>query len=595
MADQSGHNYQVLARKYRPETFADLVGQDAMVRTLKNAFEADRIAQAFIMTGIRGTGKTTTARIIAKGINCIGVDGKGGPTTEPCGQCEHCVAIGKGAHVDVMEMDAASRTGVGDIREIIDSVHYRAASARYKIYIIDEVHMLSTSAFNALLKTLEEPPEHVKFIFATTEIRKVPVTVLSRCQRFDLRRIEPEDMIGLLRKIAVAEGGQITDEALALITRAAEGSARDATSLLDQAISHGAGETTADQVRAMLGLADRGRVLDLFDMVMKGQASEALAELGGQYADGADPLAVLRDLAEITHWISVIKITPNAADDPTVSPDERVRGLGFAEQLPMRALTRMWQMLLKALEEVASAPNAMMAAEMAVIRLTHVAELPSPEELVRKLGDMPAPPTPPSGGGGGAHAGSGTQASAQTAPAPGGTNGPVHGAPTMSATRPGGASPALATVAQSALARFATFENVLDLIRHNRDVKLLVEIETSLRLAKYAPGRIEFTPTDAAPSDLANRLAQRLQAWTGVRWGVTAVSDAQAPTIAETRDAELEAQKAAALENPLIQAVFAAFPKARITEIRTAQDLEQDAAMEALPEVSEEWDPFEEE
>ena len=282
MSDTSKPAYQVLARKYRPETFTDLVGQDAMVRTLRNAFEADRIAQAFIMTGIRGTGKTTTARIIAKGMNCIGTDGTGGPTTQPCGACEHCTAIMEGRHVDVMEMDAASNTGVANIREIIDSVHYRAASARYKVYIIDEVHMLSTAPFNALLKTLEEPPAHVKFIFATTEIRKVPVTVLSRCQRFDLRRIEPEAMIALMRRIAAAEGAEITDEALALIARAAEGSARDATSLLDQAISHGAGETTADQVRAMLGLADRGRVLDLFDMILKGEAAAALTELSGE-------------------------------------------------------------------------------------------------------------------------------------------------------------------------------------------------------------------------------------------------------------------------------------------------------------------------
>ncbi|MHA6347639.1 DNA polymerase III subunit gamma/tau, partial [Roseivivax sp. CAU 1761] len=396
--------YQVLARKYRPETFADLVGQDAMVRTLKNAFAADRIAQAFIMTGIRGTGKTTTARIIAKGMNCIGPDGEGGPTTEPCGVCEHCRAIIEGRHVDVLEMDAASNTGVGDIREIIDSVHYRAASARYKIYIIDEVHMLSVNAFNALLKTLEEPPAHVKFIFATTEIRKVPVTVLSRCQRFDLRRIEPETMLALLRRIAEREGAEISDEALMLITRAAEGSARDATSLLDQAISHGAGETTAEAVRAMLGLADRGRVLDLFDLVMRGDAAGALTELSAQYADGADPLAVLRDLAEVTHWISVVKITPDAAEDPTVSPEERSRGLAMAQALGMRPLTRMWQMLLKALEEVSAAPNAMMAAEMAVIRLTHVAELPSPEDLLRRL-QSEAPPPPPQPGPGGPPAG----------------------------------------------------------------------------------------------------------------------------------------------------------------------------------------------
>ena len=398
MSDTPEKNYQVLARKYRPETFADLVGQEAMVRTLKNAFKADRIAQAFIMTGIRGTGKTTTARIIAKGMNCIGPDGKGGPTTEPCGQCEHCVAIMEGRHVDVMEMDAASRTGINDIREIIDSVHYRAASARYKIYIIDEVHMLSTQAFNGLLKTLEEPPAHVKFIFATTEIRKVPVTVLSRCQRFDLRRIEPEDQIAMLRRIADAEGAAIADDALALITRAAEGSARDATSLLDQAISHGVGETSAAEVRAMLGLADRGRVLDLFDMILKGDAAGALTELSAQYADGADPLAVLRDLAEITHWVSVVKITPEAAEDPTISSDERARGQAMAAALPMRVLSRMWQMLLKALDEVAEAPNAMMAAEMAVIRLTHVADLPTPEELVRRLASETPPPAPPSGG-----------------------------------------------------------------------------------------------------------------------------------------------------------------------------------------------------
>ena len=347
MSDAPEKAYQVLARKYRPQTFADLIGQEAMVRTLKNAFAADRIAHAFVMTGVRGVGKTTTARIIAKGLNCVGPDGSGGPTTEPCGLCEPCRAIAEGRHVDVMEMDAASRTGVGDIREIIDSVHYRAASARYKIYIIDEVHMLSTSAFNALLKTLEEPPAHVKFIFATTEIRKVPVTVLSRCQRFDLKRIEPEVMMAHLTRVATAEGASLAPDALALITRAAEGSVRDAMSLMDQAIAHGAGETSAAQVRAMLGLADRGRVLDLFDMILTGDAAGALSELAAQYADGADPMAVLRDLAEITHWVSVIKITPSAADDPTTPPDERSRGLEMAEKLPMRVLSRMWQMLLK--------------------------------------------------------------------------------------------------------------------------------------------------------------------------------------------------------------------------------------------------------
>jgi DNA polymerase III subunit gamma/tau len=571
--------YQVLARKYRPQTFADLIGQDAMVRTLRNAFAADRIAQAFVMTGIRGTGKTTTARIIAKGMNCTGADGTGGPTTDPCGMCEHCVAIAEGRHVDVMEMDAASRTGVDDIREIIDGVAYRAASARYKIYIIDEVHMLSRNAFNALLKTLEEPPAHVKFIFATTEIRKVPVTVLSRCQRFDLRRIEPEVMIAHLRMIAGKEGAQIADDALALITRAAEGSVRDAMSLLDQAISHGAGETTVEQVRAMLGLADRGRVLDLFDLVMQGDAGGALSELSAQYAEGADPLAVLRDLAEVTHWISVIKITPETADDPTVSPDERVRGRDMAQRLPMRALTRMWQMLLKALEETSAAPNTMMAAEMAVIRLTHVAELPAPEDLVRRLADAPVPPPPPSGGG---------------APVPSGGLTTARGAPAGRVTSSGGVT-ALAVQTDSALARFATFGQVVELIRANRDVPLLIEVETGVRLARYEPGRIEFEPAPGAAPGLAQKLGSRLQQWTGTRWAVTLVNEGGHPTIAETRNAERSTLETQAREHPLVKAVLEAFPNARIADIRAPEVREAEAAQAALPEVEDEWDPFEEE
>ncbi|MFT6118775.1 MAG: DNA polymerase-3 subunit gamma/tau [Yoonia sp.] len=575
--------YQVLARKYRPETFVDLVGQDAMVRTLRNAFAADRIAQAFMMTGIRGTGKTTTARIIAKGMNCIGPDGTGKPTTEPCGICEHCVAIMEGRHVDVIEMDAASNTGVANIREIIDSVHYRAASARYKIYIIDEVHMLSTGAFNALLKTLEEPPAHVKFLFATTEIRKVPVTVLSRCQRFDLRRIEPEDQIALLRKIAIAEGAEISDDALALITRAAEGSARDAQSLLDQAISHGAGETTADQVRAMLGLADRGRVLDLFDMILKGEAAGALTELSAQYADGADPMAVLRDLAEITHWVSVIKITPDAAEDPTISPDERTRGQAMAADLPMRVMSRMWQMLLKALEEVAIAPNAMMAAEMAVIRLTHVADLPSPEELVKKLIDATPPPT------------NGGPSARAPAPNAGVTQAQstghiaTHSGP--SGPSASGAQTAVA-LAPDALAHYARFEDVVELIRQHRDVKLLVEVETGLQLVNYQPGRIEVNPTSDAAADLVGRLGSRLQSWTGNRWAITVVNEGGAPTIAQTRDVKENALRKSAEDHPLVQAVIAAFPRAKIIDIKTEADKAQDAMVEALPEVDEEWDPF---
>ena len=566
--------YQVLARKYRPATFADLIGQEAMVRTLKNAFAADRIAHAFVLTGVRGVGKTTTARIVAKGLNCVGADGTGGPTTEPCGLCEPCRAIAEGRHVDVMEMDAASRTGVGDIREIIDSVHYRAASARYKIYIIDEVHMLSTNAFNALLKTLEEPPAHVKFLFATTEIRKVPVTVLSRCQRFDLKRIEPEVMIAHLTRIAGLEGAKLAPDALALIARAAEGSVRDAMSLMDQAIAHGAGETTALQVRAMLGLADRGRTLDLFDMVMRGDAAAALGEIAAQYADGADPMAVLRDLAEITHWISVVKITPAAADDPTTPPEERDRGRDMAARLPMRALSRAWQMLIRAIEEVGQAPNAMMAAEMAVIRLTHVADLPDPETLIRRLQSQ-SPPAPAAG------------------PAPRGGGGP---GPVLSAVAGGSAQrmtePASDTApdAALALARFATFDHLVEMIREARDMKLLVDVETHVRLVRYAPGRIEFQPTDDAPRELAARLAHRLQGLTGARWGVSVVSQGGSPTIAETREADLRAEHTAASALPLVQAVLAAFPGARVVEVRDPAAL---AAAEALPEVEDEWDPFE--
>ncbi len=574
--------YQVLARKYRPESFADLIGQDAMVRTLRNAFASDRIHHAFVMTGIRGTGKTTTARIIAKGLNCIGADGQGGPTTDPCGVCEHCVAIAAGRHVDVLEMDAASRTGVDDIREIIASVAYRAASARYKIYIIDEVHMLSTNAFNALLKTLEEPPAHVKFIFATTEIRKVPVTVLSRCQRFDLRRVEPEVMMAHLARIAQAEGGQVAEDALALITRAAEGSVRDALSLLDQAISHGAGETTADQVRAMLGLADRGRVLDLFEHVMRGAAAEALQELSAQYADGADPLAVLRDLAEITHWLSVSQITPEASADPTLSPEERDRGAQLAQALPMRVLTRAWQMLLKALEEVAQSPSPMMAAEMAIIRLTHVADLPGPEEILRRWEN--AAPAP---GGGAAKPPAGSAGTSSAAPRPA----------VVPQTRPvaRGSGPALARAdAAPALAAYAQFDDVVALIREKRDMALLYEVETCLRLVRYSPGRIEFTPTETAAPDLAQRLGARLQGWTGARWAVTVVAGGGA-TLAEAASAAQDAAAEAARDHPVVAAVFAHFPQARIRAVRAlhASDPEETPAETPFDPVESDWDPFE--
>ena len=569
MQDATPKPYEVLARKYRPDDFTGLIGQDAMVQTLKNAFAADRIAQAFILTGIRGTGKTTTARIIAKGLNCIGADGTGGPTTEPCGTCANCTAITKGAHPDVLEMDGASQTGVNDVRDnIISTVSYAPASARYKIFIIDEVHMLSTNAFNALLKTLEEPPAHVKFIFATTEIRKVPVTVLSRCQRFDLRRIEPEVMMAHLAEIAGKEGAEIDADALALITRAAEGSVRDAQSLLDQAIAHGAGKTTADEVRAMMGLADRGRVMDLFEHIMSGDAAAALDELGRQYADGADPLAVLTDLAEITHWLSVITIAPEAAEDPTVTPADRIRGQGLAARLPMRVLTRSWQMLLKAIEEVSLAPNAMMAAEMAVIRLTHVADLPTPGDLVRQLRNAPASPAP--------------AAPTPQPPAPAPRGGPT-----------GGAQAALAPATDSALAHYPSFESVIALIEANRGVRLLIDVKAGVKLISYTPGHICFEPAERAPADLAQRLQQSLTGWTGVRWIVTIENSGGAPSIEQIEAEAQDALRAQAEAHPLMQSVRAAFPSAEIHEIRSHESLTESAAADALPEVDEEWDPFE--
>ena len=572
--------YKVLARKYRPETFKDLVGQAAMVQTLQNAFEADRIAQAFILTGIRGTGKTTTARIIAKGLNCIGLDQNGGPTIEPCGKCSNCTAIIKGNHVDVMEMDAASRTGVDDIREIIESIYYKASSGRFKVYIIDEVHMLSNNAFNALLKTLEEPPEHVKFIFATTEIRKVPVTVLSRCQRFDLRRIEPEEMMALLQKIAGSEGVNVSEDALRMITRAAEGSARDATSLLDQAISHGGGSSDAKHVRAMLGIADRGRVLDLFEMIMQGDAASALNELGSQYSDGADPIVILKDLAEITHWISVAKITPDINEDPTVTPDERMRGVEFSKLLSMRVLTRMWQMLIKSLDEIAVAPSPIMAAEMIIIRLTHAADLPPTEDLIKKIESKLQ----------GASKGKNLETPSKNMGAH------VNSHEIFQPKQNNASNLKVATAADEGIEilSYTKFEDILELVKQNRDVKLLVDIENGLRLVTYRPGYIEFTPTEFAPANLAQRLSNRLKEWTGSRWAVSVVQNGEAETIFEKKEKDAKELETEAYAHPFVKEALVQFPAARIVNVISKKKLEQEAAIQALEEVDSEWDPFEE-
>ena len=379
--------YRVLARKYRPQTFAEVIGQEAMVRTLSNAIAEGRIAQAFILTGVRGVGKTTTARIIARALNCIGLDGAGGPTISPCGECVHCRSIAEDRHVDVIEMDAASRTGVDDIRDLTEGVRYRPVSARHKVYIIDEVHMLSKQAFNGLLKTLEEPPPHVKFIFATTEVRKVPVTVLSRCQRFDLRRIEAGRLAELMRGIAAKEGIAIDEEALRLIARAAEGSARDALSILDQAIAHASGPVEAEAVRAMLGLADRALVIDLFEEVMRGDIAAALVRLKQLYDVGADPAVILEDLAAFTHLVTRLKLAPSELADEALSEEERTRGKAFADKLPLRLLARTWQMLLKGIEETREASRPLAAADMVLVRLAHAADLPTPDEALRLLKD----------------------------------------------------------------------------------------------------------------------------------------------------------------------------------------------------------------
>ena len=586
MKENSKDNYQVLARKYRPATFSDLIGQDTMVRTLTNAFEANRIAQAFILTGIRGTGKTSTARIIAKGVNCIGEDGNGSSTTEPCGKCEHCESISNGRHVDVFEMDAASKTGVADIREIIESVQYRATSARFKIYIIDEVHMLSNSAFNALLKTLEEPPKHIIFIFATTEIQKIPVTVLSRCQRFDLRRIEPEIMIEYLKNVAAEEGVEISKDALALITRASEGSVRDSISLLDQSISNSVDKIDAKDIRDMLGLSDRGRILDLFNLIVSGNTVGALNELSSLYSDGGEPESILRDLAEVSHWVSLIKITPEAAEDPTVSPDERSRGKTIANRLNIRSLSRMWQMLLVALDEIRIAPNSMMAAEMTIIRLTHVSELPSPEELIKKIQN-------------GSIQGNKTNIPIQDST----TNNKIQGSISDNVSK-AISHPVVYKSASHSTQNLAedrnfnpehiySFRDVIELIKLNRDIQLLVEVETCLRLTSFSSGRIEFVPTNDAPANLAQKLGTKLTQWSGIRWAVSVVNEGGESTIAEMKLEESNKLNALAKEHKMVQTAFLVFPNAKITNIRSTESMAQEAAIEALPEVTEEWDPFE--
>ncbi len=551
-AAASDAGYRVLARKYRPTTFDDLVGQEAMVRTLSNAFESGRIAHAFMLTGVRGVGKTTTARILARALNYTKADGDK-PTIELHDFGEHCEAIMESRHQDVLEMDAASRTGIDDIREIIESVRYNPVSARYKVYIIDEVHMLSKAAFNGLLKTLEEPPEHVKFIFATTEIRKVPVTVLSRCQRFDLRRLSAEELMGLLKKVADKESVAIEDAALGLLARAAEGSARDGLSLLDQGIAHGAGAIKEEDVRDMLGLADRARVFDLFDLVMKGEIAPALAELRDQYDAGADPAVVLSDLAELTHWLTRLKLAESAADDLTVTETERVRGQEMAKALPVRVLSRTWQMLLKGIGEVQGAAKPIAAAEMILVRLAYVADQPSPEELVAKLKDQPVGAgaggsTPNMGGGpsSGARASMGAGGAAQAVGQP-------------QATPQGQPEPARAP-------EFRAYADVIAYAQSQRDIKLAHLMESGLRLVHFEKGRIEVNVVHGDNS-VAGQLAEKLRQWTGERWLVSISKAEGAPTLRQQKETRRDELHLEVQEDPLVKAALEAFPGAKIKNV----------------------------
>ncbi|CAO3423325.1 DNA polymerase III subunit gamma/tau [Azospirillum doebereinerae] len=577
----TGLAYRVLARKYRPKTFDELIGQDALVRTLTNAIHSGRIAQAFMLTGVRGVGKTTTARIIARALNCTGPDGTGGPTVTPCGVCDNCRAIAEDRHVDVMEMDAASHTGVDDIREIIDGVRYSPVSARYKLYIIDEVHMLSKNAFNALLKTLEEPPSHVKFVFATTEIRKVPVTVLSRCQRFDLRRVDAQVLKDHFTRITALEGAGIEPDAAALVARAADGSVRDGLSLLDQAIALANGTVTAQQVRDMLGLADRTRVIDLFESAVSARPAEAMDILSDLHRVGADPVAILQDLLDLVHNLTRLKVVPDTANDPSLPEAERTRGAALSGRLGMPALTRAWQLLLKGLGEVQSAPVPQQALEMVIVRLSYAADLPTPGELIRQLqaqqsagGSAPAPRGPGGGGGPVAVASSPIQSGAVHAVARSAAE-PAR-AQAAQAVQAAQSAPVPAGEALSPMPR--DFRALAQLFSERREGALYGYLVGSVHLVRLEPGRLELRLTPSAPTNLPAKVGQFLTEWTGQRWIVALSDNPGQPTLAEQGRADQRRVQSEVEANPVVRAVLDAFTGAKIIDIR---DLAAIAAAES--------------
>ncbi len=593
MTDTTTSSYRVLARKYRPATFDDLIGQDAMVRTISNAFEAGRIPQAWILTGVRGVGKTTTARILARALN---YELAGGSITAPTIKMPalgvHCEAIMESRHLDVIEMDAASHNSVDDVRQINDAIRYAPVSARYKVYILDEVHMLSGAAFNALLKTLEEPPPHAKFIFATTEIRKVPITVLSRCQRFDLRRVDAARLVEHLQGIAGKEAIKAEPEALALIARAAEGSVRDALSLFDQAIAHagaqaGLGDAAAslvraDDVRQMLGLADRTRIIELFDALMRADVAAALEELRDQYDCGADPAMVLGDLAEFTHFVTRVKIVPSLADDVSLTEAERVRGRAFAAKLSMRILARAWQMLLKGIAEVEAAGRPIDAAEMVLVRIAYAADLPTPDEVIRTLGDMRRSDNPGAPELRAQTRSEQTRSDQMRQEAPPRNSRVLASAASMPAATP---KPAEAMPDAAAVRAVESFADLIALAAEKRDLSIKSALERDVRLVRFEDGTLEIALEAGARKTLIGELSKKLAEWTGRRWMVAVSAEAGSPSLraqAEMRKAEM---KDGVRADPLVQAVMERFPGAEIVDVRAPAGAapEQASEMPARP------------
>jgi DNA polymerase-3 subunit gamma/tau len=579
--------YRVLARKYRPSSFEDLIGQDAVVRTVSNAFETGRIPQAWILTGVRGVGKTTTARILARALNYELPDGSvKGPTIHMPVPGVHCQAIMESRHMDVLEMDAASHTGVDDVRQINDSVRYAPASARYKVYIIDEVHMLSTAAFNAFLKTLEEPPEHAKFVFATTEIRKVPVTVLSRCQRFDMRRVDADVLMAHLGNIAAKEKVEVEPDALGIIARAAEGSVRDSLSLLDQAIAHAAGVVRADAVRQMLGLADRTRVIDLFDSLARGDIASAFKEFREQYDTGADPIVVLSDLAEFVNFVTRVKIVPATADNVAFGETERVRARDFAAKLSMRVLSRMWQMLLKGITEAQGATRPAAAAEMVLVRIAYVADMPTPDEAIRMLEQNGgASPVVAASAAPSRAVPAAPVSSMQASPPRGSVSGPRAGAETSA--RPQMTAPMAEAQSAPAL-RIASFPELVALAAEKRDLLTKAALEADVRLVRIEDGRLELAMERSAARTLINDLSRKLEQWTGRRWTVIVSNEPGQPTLRSQSELQKSQRERAAEADPRVQEVLARFPGAKVVEVRklAPEPPESDVSGEDLADSS---------